>query len=281
MLSQYDLIEKAILYLDDHFREQPGLEELSAGLGISSFHLQKVFKQWVGISPKRFLQFLTIDHARKALAESRSVLDAAYDSGLSGPGRLHDLFITIDAVTPGEYKIKGSGLKINYGFHESPFGCCLIAVTGRGICGLSFHDECGKEEGLTTLRKNWPNAVIIENPEITSGYFNKIFVNKADPVPLKLYVKGTNFQIKVWEALLKIPEGGLASYDDIARKIGHPSSNRAVGNAVGSNPVSYLIPCHRVIQKMGRIGNYHWGAARKKAILGWEAARRSEMTTSV
>ncbi|MGD9899922.1 MAG: methylated-DNA--[protein]-cysteine S-methyltransferase [Calditrichaceae bacterium] len=281
MSSHYNLIEKAILYLDDHFREQPGLEELSAGLGVSSFHLQKVFKQWVGISPKRFLQFLTIDHARKVLADSRSVLDAAYDSGLSGPGRLHDLFISIDAVTPGEYKIKGAGLKINYGFHESPFGCCLIAVTGRGICGLSFHDESGRKDGLETLRKNWPDAELIENSETTSDYYHKIFLHNADPVSLKLFVKGTNFQLKVWEALLKIPAGALASYDDIARNIGHPSSSRAVGNAVGSNPVSFIIPCHRVIHKMGRIGNYHWGAARKKAILGWEAAMHSDVTAPV
>lgn len=276
MTREYSLIEKAIQYIENNFQSQPELEAIAGHLNISPFHLQRTFKEWVGISPKRFLQFLTIDHARNLLRESRSVLDATFDSGLSSPGRMHDLFISIDAVTPGEFKQLGCGLEISYGIHSSPFGDCVIAVTGRGLCFMGFYSDTLHDDFLEDMKGRFPQACFSENPQKTKPYFDTIFSSNPDNRKLTLFLKGTNFQVKVWEALLKIPEGRVCSYSDISKIIGSPKANQAVGNAVGANPISYLIPCHRVIQNMGIIGNYHWGSARKKAMLLWESEKSKQ-----
>jgi AraC family transcriptional regulator of adaptative response/methylated-DNA-[protein]-cysteine methyltransferase len=275
MPEDYPLIEEAITYLEQNFRQQPTLDELGAHLGVSPFHLQRVFKRWAGISPKRFVQFLTVEHAKGLLEESRTVLDTAYESGLSGPGRLYDLFVTVEAVTPAEFRAKGAGLRIHYGFHPSPFGECLLASTERGICWLSFGDRADRADSLTQLHEHWSGARLTERPDATGLLIDRVFPRAPDDGsarPLTLLVKGTNFQIKVWEALLKIPPGLICSYQDIAAQVGKPRGARAVGNAVAANPISYIIPCHRVIRKSGVIGNYRWNTARKRAIIGWESA---------
>jgi len=272
MPSDYARIEKAINYIEENHLSQPNLDELASHLRLSPFHFQRLFRRWVGISPKRFLQYLTIEHAKCVLDETRSLLDATYESGLSSPGRLYDLFVTIDAVTPGQYKQRGAGLSIAYGMHESPFGKCLIALTERGICGLAFADG-DPNEALQDLRRRWPGAALGDKPRVTRPYANQIF-NSGRLQKLPLHLHGTNFQVKVWEALIRIPPGHLCTYEDIARTIENENAVRAVGHAVATNPISYLIPCHRVIRKMGAFGEYHWGATRKKAIIGWEAARR-------
>jgi len=272
MPSDYARIEKAISYIEEKHLEQPDLDELAAHLGLSSFHFQRLFSRWVGISPKRFLQFLTIEHAKGVLDETRSLLGATYESGLSSPGRLHDLFISVDAVTPGQYKQRGAGLSIAYGVHDTPFGKCVVAVTERGICGLAFAND-DPHKAIQDLKRRWPGATLGQKPRVTRPVADKIFGNGA-PQKLPLHLQGTNFQIKVWEALLRIPPGHLSSYGDVARLVGNESAIRAVGHAVAQNPISYLIPCHRVIRKMGVFGDYHWGSARKKAIIGWEAAQR-------
>jgi AraC family transcriptional regulator, regulatory protein of adaptative response / methylated-DNA-[protein]-cysteine methyltransferase len=275
MTKDYLVVSKLLDYMDKNFRNQPELDDLARIVNLSPFHLQKVFTRWVGISPKKFIQFATLEYAKKVLDESHSVLDATYESGLSSPGRTHDLFVNIEAVTPGEYRNRGKGLGIFYGIHDSPFGYALIAVTERGLCGLSFHDRKDDKEGLGYLSKKWMNAELHESCIKTKVYFDKIFGNVSiepgSKIPLVL--KGTPFQVKVWEALLRIPAGQLTTYHDIARMIGQNNANRAVGSAIGANPVSYLIPCHRVIQSMGIIGNYRWGPVRKKIIIGWEAAK--------
>jgi AraC family transcriptional regulator, regulatory protein of adaptative response / methylated-DNA-[protein]-cysteine methyltransferase len=275
LADDYQLVERALAYLENHYQEQPSLEQIAAQVGLSEYYFQRVFTRWVGISPKRFLQFLTKEHARQMLDHSSSVLDATYRSGLSSPGRLHDLFVTMDAVTPGEYKLHGSGLTISYGFHPSPFGECLLALTGRGICGLSFVTGGDRQDPLDDLRRRWLQAELQEDPDQTSPWVEKIFpvAQELSQEPLRLYLNGTNFQIKVWEALLRIPAGNLVTYQEIAAYVGDPNASRAVGHAIGSNPIAFVIPCHRVIRKMGVFGGYHWGTARKKAILGWEMAR--------
>jgi AraC family transcriptional regulator of adaptative response/methylated-DNA-[protein]-cysteine methyltransferase len=242
---------------------------------LSEYHFQRLFSRWVGISPKRFLQFLTKEHAKKLIADSRSVLDTTYDSGLSSPGRLHDLFVTCEAVTPGEYKNKGAGLEIHYGLHPSPFGECLLAVTERGLCALTFVQNDDRQRAVADLGRQWPQAALRPDPQACRELLEPIFGYPHDhpPAPLYLFVKGTNFQIKVWEALLKIPLGRAVTYEDIALHVGMPRAARAVGNAVGRNPIPFLIPCHRVIRKMGAFGYYGGGPARKKALLGWEATR--------
>jgi len=275
LAEDYELVERALAYLENHYQEQPSLDEIAAQVGLSEFHFQRVFTRWVGISPKRFLQFLTKEHARQLLDRSASVLDATYRSGLSSPGRLHDLFVTMEAVTPGEYKQHGLGLTINYGFHPSPFGECLLALTGRGICGMAFVSHNNRQDPLNDLRRRWMNAEIHENPDQTSPWVERIFPaeEETESEPVRLYLNGTNFQIKVWEALLRIPYGNLVTYQEIATYLGEPNASRAVGHAIASNPISFIIPCHRVIRKMGVFGGYRWGTARKKAILGWEMAR--------
>jgi AraC family transcriptional regulator of adaptative response/methylated-DNA-[protein]-cysteine methyltransferase len=275
MARDYVRIENAIRYLDDNFRRQPSLKDIAEKSGLSESHFQRLFARWVGISPKRFIQFLTKEYAKKLLQDSRSVLDAAFDAGLSGPGRLHDLFVSCEAVTPGEYKTRGEGMTICYGIHPSPFGPCMIAATERGMCGLRFLQAGDEKAPLERLRSAWPNAAVVQNPRRTAPLAARAF-SFPRPLrkPLHLFVQGTNFQIKVWEALLQIPSGSAVSYEQVARFIGHPKGTRAVGTAIGANPIPFLIPCHRVIRKTGDFGNYSEGAERKKAILGWEAALR-------
>lgn len=275
--ADYALVAQAIGYLEDNFQHQPTLEELAAHVHVSPFHLQRVFSRWAGISPKRFLQLLTVDYAKTLLDESHSVLDAAYAAGLSGPGRLHDLFVTLEAVTPGEFKQQGAGLEIVYGRQATPFGDCLLAATPRGICALNFLDDGGWDVAVEQLRLNWPAATLVADGQATAALAARIFhPNRvADPTPLRLLVKGTNFQVKVWSALLRIPAGAVCTYADLARAIDQPSAARAVGGAVGANSIAYLIPCHRVIRAGGLMRGYRWGTTRKRAILGWEAAQRT------
>lgn len=274
-IDDYARIEKAILFLEANYQRQPELREVAEGAGLSEFHFQRLFRRWAGISPKRFLQFLTLEHAKSLLGASHSVLDATYDAGLSSPGRLHDLFVKIEAMTPGEFKAQGAGLRISYGFHPSPFGECLLAVTERGICGLGFVTDGARASLLADFQSRWPEAHWEENPRQTEPYLRRIFdVEKrhADR-PITLVLQGTNFQLKVWEALLKIPMGSVVPYQELATSVCSARAARAVGGAVGKNPIAFLIPCHRVIRKAGKIGGYHWGTARKKAMLAWEAAQ--------
>jgi len=274
LAKDYARVEKAIVFLETNHHRQPALSEIAASVGLSEFHFQRLFSRWVGISPKRFLQFLTKEYAKQLLKSPSNVLDTALDAGLSGSGRLHDLFVTCEAVTPGQYRGRGTGLEIVYGIHASPFGDCLLGITNRGICWLTFVRERSKKDLLDELRRHWHNATLVSDPDRTVSLMEHIFTFAASeqPAPLHLYVQGTNFQIKVWEALLKIPLGRAVTYQDIARYIGMPLAARAVGNAVGKNPIPFLIPCHRVIRKMGVFGYYGGGPARKKAMLGWEAA---------
>lgn len=272
--SDYGRIEQAIRYLEQNFQDQPDLKAVADHVGLSEYHFQRLFTRWAGISPKRFLQFLTVEYAKQLLADSQDLLRVTYEAGLSSPGRLHDLFITSEAVTPGEFKRKGAGLIIFYGFHTTPFGECLLAVTERGICGLTFVTNGEREQAVAGLRQNWLQAELVEDNNQTSEYAERVFSATPDQRPLKLYLQGSNFQLKVWQALLNIPTGTAVSYDTIATWIGQPNASRAIGTALAHNPIGYLIPCHRVIRKAGQLGEYRWGATRKKAILGWEVARR-------
>ena len=275
MRTDYDRIEQAILYLDERSREQPSLADVAAFVGLSESHFQRLFTRWAGISPKRFLQFQTVAHARALLAESRSLLDATYEAGLSSAGRLHDLFVTIDAVTPGEFKRGGDGLTIQWGVHDTPFGECLIGTTPRGICGMYFVTDDGLAGAHRRLTESWEGARLLENANATQPLADQIFGDTGRATaPLAVLVKGTNLQLKVWEALLRIPLGEVVTYEQLAAAAGAPTAVRAVGTAVGRNPVSYLIPCHRVIRKTGAFGNYGGGIARKRAMLTWEFAHR-------
>jgi AraC family transcriptional regulator of adaptative response/methylated-DNA-[protein]-cysteine methyltransferase len=268
--SDYDVVAEAITYLEQNFRSQPELADVAKHVHLSEAHFQRLFRRWAGISPKRFLQFLTAEHARELLRESRSVLDVSYEVGLSGGGRLHDLMLNVIAATPGEVKSGGLGLDIRFGFHESPFGESLIATTDRGICNLAFTQGDNRERLLSEMRSRWPNATFIEDATRTRAVARRIFGDSAGAV--SLFLKGTNFQIRVWEALLRVPAGRAVTYEDIAHSIGYPTAVRAVGAAVGRNPIAYLIPCHRVLRKSGVFGEYHWGSARKKALLAFESA---------
>lgn len=264
------------------FPEQPSLAELAAEAGVSEHHFQRMFTRRVGVSPKKFLQHLTLEAAKRRLGESASVLDAAYDSGLSGPGRLHDLFVTFEAMTPGEYKARGEGLSIRYGFHDSPFGECLLMVTDRGICGLGFATGVDREAALAHRIRGRERATLLHDDAATAPYVPLIFATHDRPAPqdappLRLLLRGSRFQLKVWKALLSMPPGTLTTYQDIARRIGMPpGAARAVGNANGANPIPWLIPCHRIIRKTGAIGGYDWGIGRKMAMIGWEAAQAAE-----
>jgi AraC family transcriptional regulator of adaptative response/methylated-DNA-[protein]-cysteine methyltransferase len=269
----FNRIAEAIEYLTRNFKEQPGLDEVASKVHLSSFHFQRLFAEWAGVSPKKFLQFLTVDYAKSILKNREAtLLDAAFETGLSGTGRLHDLFIKIEGMTPGEYKNGGADLLINYSFAESPFGNILVASTSKGICHLSFADE--EALALDTLKQQFPNATYRQVVDLVQQNALYIFThdwNRLEEV--KLHLKGTTFQLKVWEALLKIPVGGLSTYRSVAEKINNPGALRAVGSAIGQNPIAFIIPCHRVIQSAGTFGNYHWGPIRKTAMIGWEAAK--------
>lgn len=270
----YQQIERAIHYLIEHQAEQPGLDELSNHIGLSESHLQRIFTDWAGVSPKQFLQYLTKEHAKRKLRE-QPVLASAWDVGLSSGGRLHDLLITCEHVTPGEVRSQGKALQITFGSHDSPFGPCFIAQTHRGLCKLAFFDHAHeREQLLQELNQDWANARIDENPAITLASLEQIFPTPlVSPAPLRLLLKGSPFQLQVWEALLKIPSGQLHSYQHIAEAIGQPSATRATASAVARNNIAWLIPCHRVIRSTGIINQYRWGATRKAAMIGWEMAK--------
>jgi AraC family transcriptional regulator, regulatory protein of adaptative response / methylated-DNA-[protein]-cysteine methyltransferase len=273
--TDYQRVAQAIQFLEQHYQEQPSLEDLAARLALSPFHLQRLFTQWAGVSPKRFVQYLTAEHAKSLLTHAHSVLDATYATGLSSPSRLHDLLLATEAVTPGEFKQQGAGLHIVYGRHATPFGDCLLATTARGVCQLLFLEENGWEPAVAELRAQWQAAHLVEDPTQTQPLIDQIFpINgKNGQRTLSLLLKGTNFQIKVWNALLQIPAGAAWSYQDVAQAIGQPNAARAVGSAIGANPIGYLIPCHRVIRKSGVVQEYRWGPTRKKALLAWESAQ--------
>jgi AraC family transcriptional regulator of adaptative response/methylated-DNA-[protein]-cysteine methyltransferase len=273
-LSQdYSLVEKAILFLDANASRQPELSEVAKAVGLSEFHFQRVFSRWAGISPKRFLQFVTRERARQLLETSENLLETTYKLGLSSAGRLHDLFVTTEAVTPGEYKSRGAGVTIRYGLFPSPFGTCLLGVTDRGICHLGFV-QTSEGDALDELVSYWSKAEIVEDHAATAPLVDAIFqLGQSPHLPIHMLLRGTNFQLKVWEALLRIPPGSVTTYEDIAATIGRPRAVRAVGSAVARNPIPLLIPCHRVIRKLGEFGNYRYGEARKRAIIGWELAQ--------
>lgn len=270
--DDYVLIERAIAYVESNAKRQPELSEIASAVGLSEFHFQRVFTRWAGISPKRFLQFVTKENAKELLSRSENLMDTTFQVGLSSLGRLHDLFVTTEAVTPGQYKSRGSGVTIHYGLHPTPFGECLIGVTERGICHLGFVQD-GEGDAIDNLVSQWKQARMIEDYEATAPLVEPIFdLSRRSHQPIALHLRGTNFQIKVWEALLRIPAGSVATYGQVAHEIGHPTAMRAVGSAVGHNPIAVLIPCHRVIRKLGEFGNYRYGAARKKALLAHEFA---------
>jgi AraC family transcriptional regulator of adaptative response/methylated-DNA-[protein]-cysteine methyltransferase len=272
----YQRIEKAIWFLEENFKSQPNLDKIAESVNLSKYHFSRLFKRWAGVSPIQFLQTLTLEYTKQKLAESHSLLDVSLDAGLSGPGRLHDLFVTVEAMTPGEFKKMGAGLQVTYGYGQSPFGECLLATTQRGICYLGFVDGGDRSQPFSQLEQTWPGAVFAESQTCIHSILTRIFgfSHVGDSKPFHLHVKGTNFQINVWRALLAIPPGRIVSYQDIAAHIGRPKSIRAAANAIAVNPVSYLVPCHRVIKKSGKIHRYRWGISRKKAIIGWEAAAK-------
>ena len=270
----YQRIEQAIKYLEENFQRQPELDDVADKVHLSPFHFQRLFTDWVGISPKRFLQFLTVDFLKEKLQESRNLVEAAESAGLSSQSRVYDLFTTLEAVTPQEYKLSGQGIAVEYGFHETPFGTCLIGVTERGICWLSFVPIDGSPKAeMETMKEHWHQSVFRQNQELTKVMTEQIFGDRDAMKKLHLFVKGTNFQVKVWEALLRLPMGSVTTYQGIAEKIENPKAMQAVGSAVGSNHIAYLIPCHRVIRKDGVLGEYRWSAQRKKSIIGWEMAK--------
>jgi AraC family transcriptional regulator, regulatory protein of adaptative response / methylated-DNA-[protein]-cysteine methyltransferase len=273
-LKTYAIIAEAIRFLQANAGRQPGLEAVAAHVGLSVFHLQRVFSQWAGISPKRFLQFLTKEHARRCLLESRDVLDAALACGLSGPGRLHDLMIHCDAVTPGQVGARGEGLNIEYGFAPTPLGEIIAGLSARGICHLRFVEPGARGTASAALRLEWPRAAFRRHDEGVIHLAARLFGRLEEPQPLSLLLKGTNYQIKVWEALLQVPCGSVVSYGGLAALAGQPGAQRAAGTAMAQNRIAVLIPCHRVIRESGEIGQYRWGAERKQALLAWESAGR-------
>lgn len=277
----YQRIEKAILFLEKNFLSQPSLEQVAEEASVSPFHFQRLFSEWAGISPKRFLQFLTVDFLKDKLRQSKSLIEVADEAGLSSQSRVYDLFTTLEAVTPQEYKVKGSGITIQYSLQPTPFGQALVGVTERGVCWLSFisTDEDPRSQ-IEEMKNHWHNSVFRESAAATADIAGKIFSPDSSKHPrLHAFVKGTNFQVKVWEALLRIPEGQLTTYQDIAVQIQQPRALQAVGSAVGSNHIAYLIPCHRVIRKNGVLGEYRWDAVRKKSMIGMEMARTDSYST--
>jgi AraC family transcriptional regulator, regulatory protein of adaptative response / methylated-DNA-[protein]-cysteine methyltransferase len=273
--ADYDIVRRAIAYLSEHWRAQPEIDAIAAAAGVSATELHHLFRRWAGITPKAFLQAITLDHARRLLRDSASVLDASFEVGLSGSGRLHDLFVTHEAMSPGEWKSGGAGLTISYGFHPSPFGCALVMATERGLAGLAFADPGEEQAALVDLRSRWPRANYVEDTTRTAPLARRIFDSKLwrSDRPLRVVLIGTDFEVRVWETLLKIPMGRAVCYSDIANKIKNPKASRAVGAAVGRNPVSFVVPCHRALGKGGALTGYHWGITRKQAMLGWEAGQ--------
>jgi len=273
--DDYDIVRKVIEKISLDYRGQPSLEELAAEVGETPTSLQKLFTRWAGLSPKGFLQAVTLDHARRLLNEGLPLLDTALEVGMSGPGRLHDLFVTHEAMSPGDYKSRGRGLSIRYGYHPSPFGLALLMITDRGLAGLAFCDEGGEREAFADMTARWPNAAYSEDQEATAAYAMRVFDpgRWREDEKLRVVLIGSDFQLRVWEALLKIPMNKARTYSSIAAEIGKPAASRAVGAAIGANPVSFVVPCHRALGKTGALTGYHWGLTRKRAILGWEAGQ--------
>ena len=273
--ADYEVVRRAIGHICKHWREQPEIEAIAEAAGVTPTELHHLFRRWAGLTPKAFLQALTLDGARQLLRDSASVLDATYEVGLSGPGRLHDLFVTHEAMSPGEWKSGGEGLTVFFGFHPSPFGSALVMATERGLAGLAFADPGKERAALADMKRRWPRATYVENSARTATIARRIF----DPTqwqasaPLRVVLIGTDWEVRVWETLLQIPMGRLVTYSDIADKVRKPTAARAVGAAVGKNPVSFVVPCHRVVGKSGELTGYHWGITRKRAMLGWEAGQ--------
>jgi AraC family transcriptional regulator of adaptative response/methylated-DNA-[protein]-cysteine methyltransferase len=273
--ADYDIVRRAIAFVSEHWRAQPEIDVIAAAAGVSGSDLHHLFRRWAGITPKAFLQALTLEHARRLLRDSASVLDATFEVGLSGPGRLHDLFVTHEAMSPGEWKSGGAGLTMSYGFHPSPFGTALVMATQRGLAGLAFADPGEEQAALADMKSRWPKANVVEDRAGTAALVRRIFDTglwRAER-PLRVVLIGTDFEVRVWETLLRIPMGRAMTYSDVAAKIGATKAARAVGAAVGKNPLSFVVPCHRVLGKSGDITGYHWGLTRKRAMLGWEAGR--------
>jgi AraC family transcriptional regulator of adaptative response/methylated-DNA-[protein]-cysteine methyltransferase len=273
--ADYDVVRRAIAFVSEHWRAQPEIDVIAAAAGVSASDLHRLFRRWAGITPKAFLQALTLDHARRLLRDCASVLDTTFEVGLSGPGRLHDLFVTHEAMSPGEWKSGGSGLTMSYGFHPSPFGSALVMTTPRGLAGLAFADSGEEQAALADMKGRWPKANMVEDRASTAPLARRIFDSRLWRAerPLRVVLIGTDFEVRVWETLLRIPMGRAMTYSGIAAKLGTTNAARAVGAAVGKNPVSFVVPCHRVLGKSGDVTGYHWGLTRKRAMLGWEAAR--------
>jgi AraC family transcriptional regulator of adaptative response/methylated-DNA-[protein]-cysteine methyltransferase len=271
--TDYEHVRRIIAFISERWREQPTLEAIADHAGLSTTHVHHLFRRWCGLTPKAFLQAITLDNAKALLADSASVLDTTYELGLSGPARLHDLFVTHEAMTPGDYKAGGQGLTMRFGFHPSPFGEALLVATDRGLAGLGFVDDGNRASALADMQRRWPNASYVEDLEAVTPLARRIF----DPAqwqaeqPLRVVLIGTDFEVRVWQTLLRIPRSRATTYSDIARHIGKPAACRAVGAAVGKNPISFVVPCHRVLGRSGALTGYHWGLTRKQAILGWEA----------
>lgn len=273
--QDYDTVRRAIEYLTKRYREQPEIDAVAAAAGTDPRRLNELFRRWCGLTPKAFLQAVTLDNAKKLLAQSPNILEASYELGLSGPGRLHDLFVVHEAMSPGEWKTGGEGLEIRYGFHPSPFGTALVMATPRGLCGLAFSDPGKENAALKDMRARWKNASYREDSAATADIAARIFQSdRWQPnTPLRVVLIGTDFEVRVWQTLLKVPLGHAATYSDVARKIGKEKAARAVGAAVGKNPISFVVPCHRIVGTNGALTGYHWGLTRKRAMLGWEQAR--------
>jgi AraC family transcriptional regulator, regulatory protein of adaptative response / methylated-DNA-[protein]-cysteine methyltransferase len=274
-LRDYDSVRRAIAFISEHWRQQPTIEAVADAASCTPDELHHLFRRWAGLTPKGFMQALTLDHAKGLLRGSASVLDAALDSGLSGPGRLHDLFVTHEAMSPGEWKVGGAGMTMRFGFHACPFGTALVIATNRGLAGLAFADPGDEAAALADMRSRWPNATYVEDFDGTAALAQRIFDTKLwrPDQPLRVVLIGTDFEVRVWETLLKIPMGRAVCYSDIAQKILSPKASRAVGAAVGKNPISFVVPCHRALGKNGTLTGYHWGITRKQAMIGWEAGQ--------
>jgi AraC family transcriptional regulator, regulatory protein of adaptative response / methylated-DNA-[protein]-cysteine methyltransferase len=273
--QDYDSVRRIVAFISQNWRDQPSLDAIAAHVGLSTTHVHHLFRRWAGLTPKAFLQAITLDNARLMLAQSASILETAYEVGLSGPGRLHDLFVTHEAMSPGEFKVAGAGLTMSYGFHHSPFGEAVVVATGRGLAGLGFVDGQDRDAALADMRRRWRNADFVPDPALTEPLARRVFDARAwrAEEPLRVVLIGTDFEVRVWQTLLRIPFGRATTYSDIAGHIGSPKAARAVGAAVGKNPVSFVVPCHRVLGRSGALTGYHWGVTRKQAMLGWEAGQ--------
>ena len=281
--QDYQVVRHTLEHITENWRDQPSLDQLAKKVDLQPIQLQRVFSRWAGLTPKQFLQAITLDHAKALLRDSASVLDTTYEVGLSGSGRLHDLFVTHEAMTPGAYRNRGAGLFIYYGFHPSPFGEALVMITENGLAGLAFADAGEEQSALEDMCSRWPAATFLEDQKATASYASRIFNPSLwqEETPLKIVLIGTDFEIRVWQTLLKIPMGRATTYSDIASTLGKPSAARAVGTAVGKNPISFVVPCHRVLGRTGNLCGYHWGLTRKRAILGWESGLSGPVLESV